>query len=295
LTSIIGTLINRLFFHYLSVQGELSPGLTPEIIQSKAWELGLKMNAAKQVISPDYFDFCQKRYFPDRRGGTYSIMRTLGRCIYQEGWLDQEEIAEKSGVPSDEFDMTSLLLLRIIVKLENCVNSPDHEWLVKFVRANEDHALDTTLALSVEQMRSEVRSRFEKSEGLWDFSTIAIIQWEEAIEGRLPVSEKHKRALVKKDELKMLSEKRKRERKEAAEREQEAQKTLKAQRKAENIRAQQAARDKKLAKKEAVAKKLADETAAREARKEANRAANQPKPKKAKVEQASRSFKKVTK
>jgi hypothetical protein len=194
LTSIIGTLVNRLFFHYLEISGEIKEGLTPETIQAVAHQLGLKMNPAKQYISKEEFDFCQRRYSRSHRDGKFSIMRTLGRCIFQEGWIQKEDAAEELGVSEAELDMTSVVLLRIMVKLENTKFHPDHEWLVKFVRANEDHLLDTSIVLQAHKLKKLVRSRQDSDCGLEGFSSFRIIKALETQEE--PKTDKHMSVLV---------------------------------------------------------------------------------------------------
>jgi mRNA-degrading endonuclease toxin of MazEF toxin-antitoxin module len=79
-----------------------------------------------------------------------------------------------------ELDMTSLVILRFIMKLENCRHHGDFEKLVRYVRDNEPHKLHTSYFINIGRLRKLVRAgRSSIEQGIENFATVQLLlKWE---------------------------------------------------------------------------------------------------------------------
>lgn len=271
-------------------------------------ELGLEANKAKQAISTEQFHFLQRRYFRDDSRGVMSIMRMLGGIIFKEFHLTKERVLINSDVPEsewDEMDTTSLVLMRLVMKMENCRYHADFEKFVLWIRENEPHKLSSKLVYPAAKCQRDIRSGRASDKGLETFHTMQVIEAAESREQSGDNSEveitdysrprnkavtgvgksKHYPScqlpsgneLALRQEVYYLKQKRaeeqERNRKAKAERKQAAiEKQLEAARKkAANIRAAEEARKAKIARKEANLRKQQAEQERARARRESNR------------------------
>lgn len=173
LTSLVGLLVNRLFFFYLEERGAFDIHNVEQFkiaLSEIGGELGLKLNPAKQMVHAEHFDFCQRRYSLYKTGGTYSAARVVGRVLFQESWLDTEKITEDWDI-KDQIHTEHLKCLRMYMKLENAKNHENFKELVRFVFTHDRLRLSTQLALKVDKAMHSIKTRHHGREGLESFET----------------------------------------------------------------------------------------------------------------------------
>lgn len=212
-TSVIGTLTNSIAVTYTMMRMGKEPGSYDRLtfgddiaiatdtfdvdkFEKYMLELGMDCNRSKQNVSygeSAYFSFLGYYHFKDdhKQGnrGKFPMCRLAPGLYYKEfqmspstllkHGLDEETVATLRKTP-EAIDMVA-----IAAKLNNCKDNDDFEDLVKLVRENSPHRLDTDYIMPFEEVRLAVKNgRKSRNMGLANSDVVQLLYRLEVEEGR---------------------------------------------------------------------------------------------------------------